>query len=133
MGATSVIVHNVVEPAEEIRLLACSAIRQLIVRMCDLDAATVLHPYFHEIVMFLQFQLRDPFPELKLEACEAIEYLALNEHFVTGMKYFAVALVRAVLPVLRHRHAKVRVAAVAALKACMIIPDQAKVKGWLDY
>ena len=129
MGATSVIVHNVVEPAEEIRLLACGAIRQLIVRMCDLDAATVLHPYFHEIVMFLQFQLRDPFPELKLEACEAIEYLALNEHFVTGMKYFAVALVRAVLPVLRHRHAKVRVAAVAALKACMIIPDQAKVKG----
>lgn len=129
MGVTSVIVHTVIESAEEIRLVGCSAIRHLITRVCQLDASSVLHPYFHEIIMFLQFQLRDPFPDLKMEACEAIEYLALNDSFITGMKYFAVALVRVILPVLRHRHAKVRVAAVAALKACMIIPDLAKVKG----
>lgn len=45
------------------------------------------------------------------------------------MKFFAVALVRATLPVLRHRHAKVRLVAVRCLAACMVVPDKAKIKG----
>lgn len=45
------------------------------------------------------------------------------------MKFFAVALVRVTLPVLRHRHAKVRLAAVRCLAACMVVPDKAKIKG----
>jgi hypothetical protein len=45
------------------------------------------------------------------------------------MKFFAVALVRATLPVLRHRHAKVRLVAVKCLAACMVVQDKAKMKG----
>lgn len=45
------------------------------------------------------------------------------------MKFFAVALVRATLPVLRHRHAKVRLAAVQCVTACMQVPDRGKIKG----
>jgi hypothetical protein len=45
------------------------------------------------------------------------------------MKFFAVALVRATLPVLRHRHAKVRLMAVKCLAACMVVQDKAKMKG----
>ena len=67
-------------------------------------------------------QLKDPFPDLKMEACNALELLARNDEFNSGMKFFAVALVRAVLPSLRHRHAKVRLAAVCALTACMVVP-----------
>ena len=57
--------------------------------------------------MYLQMQTRDPFPELKAEALSSIELLARTEEFNSGMKFFAVALVRATLPALRHRHAKV--------------------------
>jgi hypothetical protein len=121
--------HTVIESSEEIRLLTCMTFHCLIRKMCEIGASSVLHPYFHEIVMFLQLQLRDPYPELKMEACNALEYLSYQEEYVSGMKFFAVALVRAILPVLRHRHAKVRVAAVTSLKGCMIVPDRAKMKG----
>ena len=77
--------------------------------MCALGACSVLNPYFHEVIMYLQSQLRDPFPDLKAESCDALSLLAAQEDFVPGMKFFAVGLVRAVLPVLRHRHAKVRI------------------------
>ena len=59
--------------------------------------------------MYLQMQTRDPFPELKAEALSSLELLARTEEFNSGMKFFAVALVRATLPSLRHRHAKVRI------------------------
>ena len=120
---------KVVEPSEEIRHLACRVLCTLLRRALALGASSILHPYFHEAVMYLQMQLKDPFPDLKAEACTALETLARNDEFNSGMKFFATALVRAILPALRHRHAKVRLAAVAALTACMVVPDRAKVKG----
>lgn len=117
------------ETAEELRLLLCQCVSTLICRSAILGASTILHPYFHEIVLYLQSQLLDPNPECKMEACKSIEMLAYRPEFEPGMKYFAVGLVRSILPVLRHRHAKVRVLAVQALKACMIVPDRAKMKG----
>jgi hypothetical protein len=58
-----------------------------------------------------------------------IDLLARTEEFNSGMKFFAVALVRATLPVLRHRHAKVRLAALCCVTACMVVPDRGKMKG----
>jgi hypothetical protein len=46
-----------------------------------------------------------------------------------GMCFFAVALCRSILPHLRHRHAKVRAAAVDAYRACVHVPNRAKRKG----
>lgn len=46
-----------------------------------------------------------------------------------GMCYFSVALCRCILPHLRHRHAKVRAAAVDAYRACVHIPNREKRKG----
>lgn len=128
-GSVNGSLHAVIEQSEELRLLTCRVLGTLIKRVGELNAFTILHPYFHEIILFLQFQLRDPYPDLKLEACSIIEYLAYVSEFEAGMKFFAVALVRAVLPVVRHRHAKVRLAAVPCLKACMMVPDRAKLKG----
>lgn len=127
-GTVGVMTHTVVEPSEEIRLVACVGLLTLIKRVAAIGACPVLHPYFQEIVMFLQIQLKDPYPELKVTACNALEVLARIEDYEQGMKFFAVGLVRAVLPVLRHRLAKVRVAAVAAIHACMVVPDRAKRK-----
>mmetsp|Transcript_28473 Transcript_28473/g.64496 ORF Transcript_28473/g.64496 Transcript_28473/m.64496 type:complete len:821 (-) Transcript_28473:7-2469(-) len=127
-GSVSVAAHTVVEPSEEIRLLSCQTLATLIHRMQEVGACPVLHPYFQEIVVYLQAQLRDPFPDLKSAACGALEALARTDDYAPGMKFFAVGLVRAVLPCLRHRQAKVRCAAVAACHACMVVHDPAKRK-----
>jgi hypothetical protein len=44
------------------------------------------------------------------------------------MKFYAVGIVRAILPNLRNRLSKVRVAAITAIHFCMIVPDRAKRK-----
>ena len=123
------LVHTVVEPAEEMRLLACTALFTLVEKLCALGASTVLHPYFHDVVLFTQSQLRDPYPAIKGMACELLELLCLYDDFTAGMKFFSVALCRQIFPVMRHRHAKVRSAAVSALMRVMAVPDRAKCKG----
>lgn len=128
-GATGALVHSVIEESEEIRNLSCIVLGVLLRRSIMIGASSILHPYFHEIIMYLQMQLKDPFPDLKAEACASLEILARTEEFNSGMKFFAVALVRATLPALRHRHAKVRLAAVRCVNSCIVIPDRAKVKG----
>jgi len=117
------------ESAEEIRLLACQGLGLVIKRCATLGAVSILHPYFHEIIIYLQAQVRDTFPELKAEACLCLEILAEQEECNLGMKYFAVALVRSVLPILRHRLAKVRIAALSSLRAIITVPDKDKMKG----
>ncbi len=119
---------TVVEPAEEIRLLTCQTLVRLINRAIELGAASILHPYFEDIIMFLQTHLRDPFPEVKIRACSGLEIVAIIPEFELGMKYYSTALVRALLPVLRHKHAKVRLSAVNALHRCFTVPDRAKRK-----
>ena len=57
--------HIVIEPSEEIRFLACKVLNSLLSRIIELEASSVLHPYFHEIIKYLQVQLKDPFPDLK--------------------------------------------------------------------
>jgi len=121
--------YTVVESSEELRLLGCLVLSTLIRKLCGQSAASVLHPYFFEIIIFLQTQLRDPFPETKIVACGVLEFMAGVDDFNTGLKFFAVGLVRAILPVLRHKHAKVRVAALGALRACISVPDRAKLRG----
>lgn len=124
-----VVVHKVVETSEEVRLLLCKLVHLLVQRTSDLKSSSIMLPYFHDIVMFTQFNLSDPFPDLRQEACFCLSKLASRAEYETGMKFFAVALVRSILPVLRHRHSKVRLAAVDCLTACMIVPDRAKCKG----
>jgi hypothetical protein len=126
LGAST---HIIVESSEEIRCVLAKLVFTLIKRSFELGAAMILTPYFHEIILCLQYHLADPYPELKVVACNALQFLCQIAEYESGMKFFAVGLVRAILPVLRHRHAKVRLAAVSALRHCMCVPDRAKLKG----
>lgn len=119
-----------IETSEEIRLQAVHALG-VVIRRCGEGTVpmSLLLPYFHDIILFLQLQLRDPNPDAKVSACGLLVVLAKSSQLEEGMKYFAVALVRALLPVLRHRHARVRAAAVEAVRCCMVVPDRAKLKG----
>ena len=50
-----------VEPSEELRLLGCQVLCKVVKKLCgDLDAASILHPYYHEIIMYLAHALRGP-------------------------------------------------------------------------
>ena len=113
----------------QVRLIAVQSLLSLILRLKELDSLAVLNPYFADLILFLQCQTRDLFPEVKVISAKALETLALLPEFESGMCYFAVALVRILLPLLRHRHAKVRIAGIDALRACMIVPNRAKRKG----
>jgi hypothetical protein len=119
---------KIIESSEEIRFLTCDALYCLLKRSIELNNCSILHPYFEDIVFFLQTQLRDPLPDLKALACNALELLAKTKDFEIGMKYYSIALVRALLPLLRHRHAKVRHASLAAMHFIMIVPDRSKRK-----
>lgn len=121
--------HIIVETSEEIRLLALNCVASLVRKVASSDACSVLQPYFTEVIVFLQAQLRDPYGDVRSVACEVLGVLAAQPEFELGMKFYAVALVRSLLPVMRHRHAKVRCAAVDAIKACVMVPDRAKRKG----
>jgi hypothetical protein len=128
-GSTGIDVYTVVEPSEEVRLQSLQSLSALIHRCCHVGTGGVLHPYLHECVIFTQMQLRDPYPEVKAQACELISFLCQVDEFELGMKFFATALCRAIMPLFGHRHARVRIVAVRALGACMCVPDRAKVRG----
>ena len=128
VGVIDVAKVTVIEPAEEIRLLACEGLLSLINSVLRVGATPVLHPYFEDMILFLQAQVRDPFPDLKATACRALELLASIDDFEVGMRFFSVGIVRALLPCLRHRHIKVRLAALKSLHKCLIVPDRSKRK-----
>ena len=88
---------------------------------CAAHDAT-LAPYWHELMLYLAQQLRDPFPALKIEAAEILWTLAdpdaangfagmlapFVEQLPNSIIPYASAMARVALPCLRHRHAKVR-------------------------
>jgi len=54
--------HRVVESSEEIRLGLCRLVKTLVQSLLDHHAGAVIHPYFHDSVLFFQAHLHDPFP-----------------------------------------------------------------------
>ena len=69
-------VATVVEPSEELRRMGCEVLLQVVVKLCQaLDAASILHPYYHEIVVYIARQLRDPYGDVKILACDMLTVL----------------------------------------------------------
>lgn len=83
-GAYGILTHSVIEESEEIRNLSCKVLGSLLRKTAAIGASSMLHPYFHEVIMYLQMQLKDPFPDLKAEACGVLELLARTEEFNSG-------------------------------------------------
>eukprot|EP00968_Pinguiococcus_pyrenoidosus_P012548 scaffold1102_cov256-Pinguiococcus_pyrenoidosus.AAC.43 len=119
----------VLEASEELRALYVEALHTLLRSAGRHGAERILGPYLREMLLFLQAQLRDPCPAVKAKALEALKTCALSEVLFPGTKLYAIALARAVFPVLRHRHARVRVLAVEALHAIVMIKQEEKRKG----
>ncbi|CAM9789668.1 unnamed protein product, partial [Discosporangium mesarthrocarpum] len=133
---------KVMESSEELRLMLCQLVGCLIQALTNRGSVGVLRPYFDDMIMYLQCQTMDPYPLLKEEALAIISSLAVDptleqasyfnmtkKIFTCGMKFYAVAIVRAIIPQIRHRHSKVRLAALEAVWKTVEVPDRAKVKG----
>ena len=122
-----VYVHTVHEPSEEVRLLLCRLARRAFFSALRSGGQASIGPYFHDAVRIFQAASVDPFPTLKVEAYEALSELAHS--IPAGLKHFAVALIKSIMPALRHRHAKIRTACLSCIDALMQCPDKAKRKG----
>ena len=77
--------------------------------------------------MLLQAAAVDPFAEVKVLACTAIRLLA--QSLPELWKVYCVPMVRRVMSQLAHRHARVRVAVLDAIDACVQCEDVAKCRG----
>jgi len=128
-GTDGVAIVRVIEPSEEIRLRLLKLVSGLVEEVVKRGTTNIIHPYFHDSILFIQAHLRDPFPEVKLQACDSLSILARQPSLNQGFVYYALALARASLPVLRHRHAKVRCAAVRLVAASIAVPYKAKCRG----
>jgi hypothetical protein len=98
-------------------------------RCCSYGSLQHLNPYFSDLVLILQSQLRDPYPQLKCEASILLVNLVRIPQWEQGAMMFATAIARASITNLRSRNAKVRVASLSLFEAAAGVPNRAKVRG----
>ncbi|CAB1102695.1 unnamed protein product [Ectocarpus sp. CCAP 1310/34] len=122
-------VQHIAEGSEELRLSLCRMVGCMLAKLMNRGTIGVLRPYLDDTILLLVSQFRDPYSAVKVEALSIVTKLVLHPHVEQGMKFYAVGISRAILPHLRHRHAKVRLAAIKALRLAVMVPDRAKVKG----
>ncbi|CAM9309283.1 unnamed protein product, partial [Hapterophycus canaliculatus] len=120
---------HITEESEELRLSLCRMIGRMLASLMERDTIGVLRPYLDDTILLLVSLCRDPYSTVAAEALSTLSKLVVHPHLEQGMKFYAVGLCRVILPLLRHRHAKVRIHAIEALRVTVMVPDRAKVKG----
>jgi hypothetical protein len=64
--STGGLTTSVLEESEELRLLMVRSLGTLVRSLVDKNSLGIINPYFHDIIMFLQTHLRDPFADVKV-------------------------------------------------------------------
>lgn len=120
---------SVVEPSEEIRLLLCDLLESLVRAGSARNEINSLDPYFADIVLALYSNLRDPYPELIVRSSLLLVQMMRIPQWEVGAKHFALGIARGVTSSLRHRKAKVRLAALELFEASVCVPNREKIRG----
>ena len=130
-GPGAVYKLSVVEPSEEVRLRLCGLVGAVLDAFVGggRGGHSQLMPYFHETVLFLHECAVDPYPELKVAGLARLEALASDPALPDVFHFYCTPLVRAVMRQLHHRHAKVRLATIAAVRALVSCPFRDKCRG----
>ena len=117
--------RQTVEESEEVRLALAKVNRALIfaVQPCDLT------PFMDDVCVILISCLADDYHEVKKETCtsvclvsgkiRALEDSFVREEIALDRSEQMVGLVNAILPNIEHTHAKVRMACIDAIGACL--------------
>lgn len=108
---------TVVEPAEEVRLRLAQTLWILHYRALLQDSQAQVYPYIHDSAILLQAAAVDPFADIKVLACDVIRLL--SQSVPALWKAYCVPMVRRIMSQLAHRHARVRVAILDAIDACV--------------
>ena len=120
---------SVVEPSEELRELLVDLLRTLLDAAAARGTTRIVGPYLQDALLFSVAQLRDPCPAVKVKACGLLQSVCASQELAPIARFFAVGIARALFPVLRHRHAKVRLAALRAAGAAVAVPYPEKCRG----
>jgi hypothetical protein len=120
---------KVVEPSEEVRLMMCELVTNIIWYSIQTGRTTMIEEYYTSIVLALQCHLRDSFSDIKVLASNTLVQLLRVSQLELGAKYFATGIARSTIANMRHRNAKVRFASLQLFEAAVSAPDREKVKG----
>ncbi|XP_073945026.1 dynein axonemal assembly factor 5 [Choristoneura fumiferana] len=106
---------EIVEESEEIRLVLVELLRQIIEKY---KVTHLLSPFINDFTSILAKTSTDPFPKVKLEACECI--ILLTKVVQRDFHFQSENYVKPVLTNFSHQHYRVRVAAIRAIGAIVI-------------
>ncbi|XP_045535643.1 dynein axonemal assembly factor 5 [Papilio machaon] len=106
---------EIVEDSEEVRLLLIELVHKILIKYKNTQLLT---SFFNDFTSILTKTSTDPFPKVKLEACECIILLSkiINREFHFQCESF----IKPVLSNFAHQHFRVRVAAIRAIGAIVI-------------
>jgi hypothetical protein len=118
-----------IEPNEDIRLEQCKLFECLVRGMLEAGAERILDAYYADIILSIQPCLQDPYPNLRIEACNLLAQLLRIPQWEHGSKYFAIGLARSALLGCRQRNVNVVIASIGLFEASVCVPDRARRKG----
>jgi dynein assembly factor 5 len=95
------------EPAEESEEIRLGVLRLLNLIVSKCSAPTIKPTIADDILSIVQSCINDKFPDVQKEACAIL--LTLTEKKSTYLGYFGDKVTKVVVPVLRHKHAALRV------------------------
>lgn len=101
---------EIVEESEEIRLVLVELLHQIIEKY---KVTHLLSPFINDFTSILAKTSTDPFPKVKLEACECI--ILLTKVLQRDFHFQSESYVKPVLTNFSHQHYRVRVAAIRAI------------------
>lgn len=101
---------EIVDDSEEIRLLLIELVHKI------LDKYKVTHllsPFINDLTSILTKTVTDPYPKVKLEACECI--IKVTKMLQRDFHFQSESYVKPILSNFAHQHSRVRVAAIKAI------------------
>lgn len=109
---------EIIEESEEIRLVLIGLVRKVL----DMYKVThLLSPFINDFTSILTKTSTDPYPKVKLEACECI--IQLSKILQRDFHFQSESYVKPVLSNFAHQHFRVRVAAVKAIGKKIFLLD----------
>lgn len=114
---------EIIESSEEIRLLLIELVHKILDKY---KFTCLLAPFLNDFTSILTKSSTDPFPKVKLEACECI--VLLSNIVQRDFHFQSESYVKPVLKNFDHQHFRVRVAAIKAIG--IMIPFGIKIIGF---
>ncbi|XP_075973416.1 dynein axonemal assembly factor 5 [Anticarsia gemmatalis] len=103
---------EIVEDSEEIRLVLIELVHKILDKY---KVANLLSPFINDLTNILSKTVADPYPKVKLEACECI--IAVTKYLQRDFHFQCESYVKPILSNFAHQHFRVRVAAIKAIGA----------------